>query len=165
MREIKFRAWDKDVKKFADMCAIHIDGDIMASSQTFGGMYDFVSDEMADRIVLQQYTGIKDKNGVEIYEGDIVGEESVYHFLEREGWKAESGAWKIIGEKVKDFTGKGEEKYIAGYRLAVVEWRDSSCGFEPFSDSEENCGHCGVGKRSEDVEVIGNIYENPDLLK
>ena len=50
MRTYKFRAWDKDVKKFADMCAIHIDGDIMASSQTFGGLYDFVSDEIVERI-------------------------------------------------------------------------------------------------------------------
>ena len=128
MREIKFRAWDKDVKKFADMCAIHIDGDIMASSQTFGGMYDFVSDEMADRIVLQQYTGIKDKNGVEIYEGDI-----------------------LTGEFGKD-TVELEEYHLDGGGTAICY---------VYSRSPLNQGLVEeVG-----IEVIGNIYENPDLLK
>lgn len=111
-----------------------------------------------------EFTGLHDKNGKEIYETDIVGKEGVYHFIEREGWKPSKGNWKIIGEKTKNFTGRGEEKYISGYELYLVEWKDASCGFEPFSDSEYNCGHCGGGMSSKDVEVIGNIYENPELI-
>ena len=112
---------------------------------------------------LLQFTGLKDKNGKEIYDGDIVGEEGVYRFLER-GWEHSKGKWKIIGEKSKNFTGKKEERYIAGYHLLVVKWENTSCGFEPFSDSKENCFHCGGGKNQKNFEVIGNIYKNPELL-
>lgn len=166
MREIKFRAWaltntDRmNEWKMLDNPTIYEMGFTeLASINTVFRLID------NETMVLMQYTGLKDKNGKEIYEGDIVGEEGVYHFLEREGWKSASGNWKIIGEKVKNFTGKGEEKYIAGYQLTAVEWVDTSCGFEPFSDSCKNCQCCGGGRSSIDFEVIGNIYENPELLE
>ena len=154
-REIKFRAWSKQYKKMWSLITINLATQEVLQSDGEWYKYDD----------LMQYTGLKDKNGKEIYEGDIVGEEGVYHFLDREGWKPSEGDWQIIGEKLKNFTGGGEEKYIAGYRLKVVRWEDRSCGFEPFSDSEDNCHHCGGGDSPSDYEVIGNIYENPELLE
>lgn len=55
--------------------------------------------------------------------------------------------------------------YLYDNKPHLVEWKDTSCGFEPFSDSNENCGHCGGGLMPESTKVIGNIHDNPELLK
>lgn len=60
MREIKFRAWDKEHKKMRG----HTDPQTI-QAVLFGNDYN-------GRVVVMQYTGLHDKNGKEIYEGDIV---------------------------------------------------------------------------------------------
>ncbi len=85
-----------------------------------------------DPATVGQYTGLTDKNGKKIFEGDIV----LYRFNE---------TWS---------TGEVES----------VRWEPSSCGFEPFSDSAENCQHCGGGLEPTKCEVIGNIYDDAWML-
>lgn len=69
-REIKFRAWDKQRKLMRDIRRMewHENGKVRLS-QPFGYEYNLLPE---DDYILMQYTGLKDKNGFDIFEGDIV---------------------------------------------------------------------------------------------
>ena len=102
MREIKFRVWHKKENRWLDPWA---EEDPMLCLKDFGRgcevyLYDRQSKDWTnkgcqmDDVVIQQYTGLKDKNGVEIYEGDII-----QHFAFDEGktfevkWCDYEGQW------------------------------------------------------------------------
>lgn len=122
MREIKFRAWDG--KKIHTQQSVGELRDFAGLSQFFGFLM------FCDSPILMQSTGLKDKNGKEIWEGDIV-------------------AWNKAG---KQFTGKVE--YDKG-RFWVYDFFIAS-----FDDPSDAFGE-GIGM----LQVIGNIYENPELLQ
>ena len=116
MREIKFRAWNTITKTMIDLKKLT---PLALNMDTDGLFIPF-----SDGLPLMQYTGLKDKNGREIYEGDVV----------------------------RSFDRKTE------YR-EQVQWGTE--GWLPFS---QVC-HGGTTSWEEyEYEVIGNIYENPDLL-
>lgn len=143
MREIKFRAWDMSNKKMIYVqeglsLEIHDDGSGCISDLSTESILEFSPWEyqnrksfddkkiMADAGILMQYTGLKDKNGKEIYEGDII-------------------RWNPDERKVP--IGRNQE----------VFWDDT--GWAPFR------GDMVDGWKSNRYEIIGNIYENPELLK
>jgi len=137
MREIKFRAWNDVAKVMYESnipgLLLHFDGELNGLDEN--GMLEGTDNTRQHH--LMQYTGLKDKNGKEIYEGDIV-EYNDFNSL-RTG-------------------GHAEDKIIVG---KVV----FSCGM--WMVEENNCGHDlyeGL-VNDEELEIIGNIYENPELLE
>ena len=121
-REIKFRAWQKwHEYMFTPDYIDFINGNIII------GEHD--GDSRYEDIPLMQYTGLKDKNGKEVYEGDIVIHDS--------------------------------EKIVVSYGIQSVDAFEGA-GFNLWSFYGEKLG--GFRLQSE-IEIIGNIFENPELLK
>ena len=131
-REIKFRAWDKEWKIMwypdsGDEWAVTIDGKIYRNYPDECCSHHLI--EYWNKAIVMQYTGLKDKNGAEIYEGDIV-----------KGF----------------FEGKGiKDKVI---------WWDKGASWYVGHDNEKTRNLTALSAL-DDLEVIGNIYENPELLK
>jgi uncharacterized phage protein (TIGR01671 family) len=153
MRTIKFRAWSNLKKEMIQNPPL---------KYNYGKWFMEYADTIMDDIVLMQFTGLFDRNGKEVYEGDIIAyKESV---MSDTGEDKPNYIEKRTDRQFEYLDGQiGERRY--GREVKTVRWEDKSCGFEPFSDSEENCRHCGGGDSPNNCEVIGNIFENSDLLK
>lgn len=124
MREIKFRAWVKDRKAIFEVVLInYVTKKVTYLLERVGHLLNIRHDKFND-VELMQYTGLKDKNGKEIYEGDIF------------------------------YTGSKKILYI-------VEWID--CGLK--GRQIKNKSWVGLDYWKDDIEVIGNIYENPELME
>lgn len=126
MREIKFRVWNKEWKMFAVAITdiyfdieTHLPYGIEFEHQTTDGQWH--CDSWMENCEFQQFTGLQDKNGKDIYEGDIVRTWSGVEHM---------GAW--------EFSDLFEVKWDFKLLMELSMW--------------------------DYVEVIGNIYENPELL-
>jgi uncharacterized phage protein (TIGR01671 family) len=130
MREIKFRAWDRGSK-------------VMHSWETITTKWDetelvwlFVpSMKKSEQMIVMQYTGLKDKNGKEIYEGDIL---------------------EVTSQDTKHLDKKWRRMFV-----------DFDRGHFRFNAVGEEGKEYGLFYKLETwkPKIIGNIYENPDLLK
>ena len=124
MREIKFRAWHKGKKIIGNVLGIDILHKEIFFSNENVDCYEHVDFK---NIELMQYTGLKDKNNKEIYEGDILSDgnnEKPYKVI------FENGSFRA------EFEGDFEE-----YSFDLIDVVAQGC------------------------EVVGNIYENSELIK
>lgn len=116
MRDFKFRAWDNNIKKMI----------IQEHTDRIDKILHYWETHI--KTTVMQYTGLKDKNGVEIYEGDIIGHNG---FL---GYVA--------------YINRGNCNVLGYALISLINNRI----FYMFCDESDN------------YEVIGNIYENKELL-
>ena len=143
MREIKFRIWDDQLEKMVLMPSINsfrsshlpseagtpvdyeITSGIVEKTIQENSEYTNICNDMD----IMQFTGLLDKNGIEIYEGDIVE---------------------------NDF---GNGSYVSGKISGTVIWNNKEAKFDIDRGLLDECLF------NENIEVIGNIYENPELIK
>lgn len=131
MRDIKFRAWDKRAKQMYQVKNLGLGKESWLRTATNYGKHPETGYNKfyPSEVEIMQYTGLKDKNGVEIYEGDIIS----------------NGYEKCIVVWVKEY---------AGFMLKLIN--------KEYEDKEWTNPIIDLRK---DEVVIGNIYDNPELLE
>lgn len=136
-REIKFRAWVDSMKK------MHIWG-VNLISINHDLSWESLSDGMFDEndSILMQFTGLKDNNGVEIYEGDI---------LERLLTNGDKRIFKVWSEKGGFVINTHQDDFYKP--IEKIVFYEACADMQTSSFIEGN------------LIVIGNIYQNPELLE
>ena len=124
MTEIKFRAWDKQWKSIVRVTMILFNTNEIDFESNAG------EPKSLEHFELMQFTGLKDKNGKEIYEGDIINGLVVTYLGDSNAGLGMNAGWYLQ--------------------------RDD---FESWVELE-----CRCNENENNYEIIGNIYENPELL-
>lgn len=120
MRDIKFRAWDNLEKRMRKVVSLYWQDDKLVSAKLEGENEPIL---IEGRLVIEQFTGLKDKNGVNIYDGDILIDDA--------------------GEPIEYWVVKFSDGGFIGECAGVAE---------PLFELTN-------------LEVIGNIHEDPELVE
>lgn len=150
VRTIKFRVWDEKTRRFhiIDPTMRMVAEAFEPILLTLDGLMFLLEDGARlernwhlkkPRLILQQFTGVTDKNDNEIYEGDIL----------------------ILPGDSNPEAGDGND-------LVVMEWRGNGWGYRDIDNKNKWCSLydlIGVGDHDDEAEVVGNVCENADWLK
>lgn len=152
-REIKFRAWHKDANKMYEV--LILGDDYIEAKCTNQPM-------LFEHVELMQYTGLKDKNGVEIYEGDVIEIEAKSNGIFKNKVELYHGVFGFFNAtcrcvKNPDGWDKEHDKVDSGWFMGGF----SLLNGKDYSKVEE----CDAQGSLDKVLVIGNIHQNPELLK
>ena len=143
MREIKFRGIPTDNNTSYDKEDGFVEGSLIKDNDKYYIVLEVIDNIKRDDYAIcmievipetvEQYTGLKDKNGQEIYEGDIVYIKGETELLDTKGKVEYNDSWA---------------------QFVITNTGNIINETEPLGDYEK-----------QDLEVIGNIYDNPELLK
>ena len=125
MRQIKFRAWDKENDKMIYDCGITPHKIPYTIPKEAEGSEDF---NYYENSILMQFTGLLDKNGKEVYEGDVV------QFIGASSGPVTFGKLSVEDDDIEEY-----------HCWMVVD--------------------CPLSHSYSEFEIIGNIYESPELLE
>ena len=143
MREIKFRAWNPENKSMVEFDNEKAANDIYIAKHLLTLMAN--KHELGENL-LMQFTGLQDKSGVDIYEGDIVKAVSNKHY------------WLSV---ISADNGKN-----GNINLYAMEFCNNvtSCEFEEVYtyERQDSTRRNDINTR---MEIIGNIHSNPELLE
>ena len=159
-REIKFRAWDKKHNCWDDDFAIHADGCLYQPAKARWDISDIAVETAYDELEIMQFTGLKDKNDKEIYDSDI---------LRIQYFKIVGGKNLGVSEVDAELVGVVEITPLALVLKNIIgeKW----CEYTGYEQGEGYCKvfhlhdvYEGSSDAEYQIEVIGNIYSNPELL-
>ncbi len=144
MREIEFRGYDKELKKMTYFDDGEYDyilpltfrlDQVFRKDSNYNDYEDFEWKDISNKVEIMQYTGLKDKNGKKIFEGDIVK---------------------------KDTFDDTKPNFI-NLSYAKVVYIDELAGF--YLVNNNNKILWSVSEDKYNIEVAGTIYDNPELLE
>lgn len=146
-KDIRFRAWHKDKERMYTVVELDFHGNLVLLDYYFvntpyGVVQEIPFWEPVDEVELMMFTGLQDKHGKDIYEGDIVSyteyEGDIVSYTEIDGysWETNRKSRDLVTEITVSIKTEFEEYY----------------GGEDTQISYEN------------IEIIGNKYENPELV-
>ena len=183
MKELKFRLWESELKSMitdenSDQFLIALDGRVFDAGFTFSHQSEYCKD-----MVVMQSTGLKDKNGFDIYEGDIVEYYDLYecHSDAVDYYDVEPQNNFPVSEVYPEVKFGQVEYCMGAYMVDSIDishlnfllsskinecffMGNLGCSTRDFIALCHDLGFSSPIRGNSEVKVIGNIYENPELI-